>query len=139
MSRKDARAMWGKVRAGLLDAQTVAWLSDVADKVLTADKMKVGNDRSSALALATGISGRAEVQDGIVFSILCLEDVLGTGPKPASAARDRLVALHGWQGSNEAIDKRLDRAIAAVDDPEMRAKLRAIIGRQARPIPARHQ
>lgn len=138
--------MWSKVLVGRLDAETVEWLSEVAERVLAAERLTVPNDRSGALVSATGISGRADAHVGIVFSILCLEDELGTGPKPTAIARNRLAKIHGWDEqidprsgvllrdalSDEAIDKKLDRAIADVDDPEMHAKLRAIIGRRSR-------
>jgi len=124
--------MWGKVAAGMFDAETAKWLSEVAAKVIAADKIKDGNLRSGALASATGISGRSQPHNSIVFSIVCLESEIGTGPKPTAVARDRLVSLHGWHNlSSQAIDKRLDRAIAEVGDPATRARLRAIIGRRA--------
>lgn len=54
--RSEARALWGRVASGDIDADVLAWLQTVAGKVVRADKAG-GKHRDRALADALGLRG----------------------------------------------------------------------------------
>jgi hypothetical protein len=134
-ARRDARTLWNKVSAGVIDEEAIEWLKPVASKILKADLLS-GNARKDAIVAATGLRGRAnDHRAKLMFALACLrERAAERNLNTAKAARDFVAGLMNWHDlTDEAIDKRIDRAITAeVQVPAQQAMYRALLRRRRR-------
>jgi hypothetical protein len=133
--RRNARFLWSKVGAKLIDEETLEWLSGVAWKILDADRLS-GSKRKDAIVAATDLRGSANAPRAtllFVLHILCEEQAKRPGElNTAKAARTFVADLMGWHNiAADSIDKNVDRAIdEEIDDPNLQAKYRACLHRR---------
>lgn len=68
--KRDALARWASVAAGHIDAETAAWLAEVAKGVIEAAGLKDANSRRLALTRACGVAGKSLSLDAYALRTL---------------------------------------------------------------------
>lgn len=107
--RLEAAEKWHCVSQGNIDAETLEWLKGAAAAIHAAAFLKTANARRLALEQATGLFGKANVNEYITrIAINSIPDAT------ALQQRDGLAALLNLSPSNreekEALRKRVARA-----------------------------
>lgn len=116
-----------------LPSEAIDWLHRVSTQLLELDN-ESSEDMRAALAYATGLTGRTARDDGpVILSLRLYQTLRERGEPPeGSTALDFIAKVMGWDKdpaqtpSDEALRKRITRALGKVPEPD-RSELRKLL------------